>query len=158
MKKIISKVLTALVLVLLSNASFAHGDGHEKTKNNYFSGVNSAAGKVVKQFHHALRNGDKVLARSLLADDVIIFEGGGVERSADEYAQHHMIADMKFLKGLKIKVIEHQVIISEGMATSISRSHSKGEYKGKKINRTGMESIVLKKINGSWKIVRIHWS
>lgn len=158
MHKIINKISIALLLVVMSNASFAHGDGHEKAKNNYFTGVNSAPGKIVKQFHHALQSGDKVLARSLLADDVIIFEGGGVERSANEYAQHHMLADMKYLKGLNIKLIEHQVIVVEGMATSISRSHSKGEYKGKKIDRTGMESIVLKKINGSWKIVRIHWS
>ena len=33
---------------------------------------------------------------SLLADNVLILEGGRIERSADEYRAHHLQADMQF--------------------------------------------------------------
>ncbi len=150
-------LLTLMLSVNSPNIS-AHGDKQKHHSNALFSGIDSGAGRAVKQFHHALQNGDEKLARRLLADDVLIFEGGGIERSADGYASHHMKADIKFLKELKIKTLEHQVKIAGEMAYSSARTSMKGEYNGKKIDITSMESIVLKKVNGSWLITHIHWS
>ena len=56
--------------------------------------TDTAPAKVVTAFHQALESGDKAKVRSLQADDVLIFEGG-VEHSADQYSNHHMLADMK---------------------------------------------------------------
>jgi len=142
-----------------SSIAFAHGDGHQQQKNMpLFTGLNSSAARTVKKFHHALKNSDKKLARSLLADDVVIFEGGGVERSANQYASHHMKADMKFQKELTIKTLEHHVQIVGDLAYSTRRSTMKGKFEGKKINLDIMESIVLKKSNSGWLITHIHWS
>ena len=83
--------ISTILFTLLMTATFtvnAHGD-KDKTKG-VFTGVDTAAGKVVLDFHQALRSGDKKLARALLADDVTIYEGGRVERSAEEYAKHNM--------------------------------------------------------------------
>ena len=135
-----------------------HESGHNKAQNRLFLNENSAPGKVVSEFHHALKTGDKILARSLLSDNVLIYEGGGVERSADEYANHHMLSDMKYLKNITSKVLEHIVTISGKMAVSSSRSHSTGEFRGKVINSSGIETMVLEEVNGNWKIIRIHWS
>lgn len=158
MNQLIKIISLSVVVITINFNVYAHGDKDKESTNAHFSGVETAPGKVVQQFHRALENADKVLARSLLSDDVIIFEGGQVERSADEYAHHHMLADMKYLAKLKVETIEHQVIVSENMAVSISRSQSTGKYNGKNVDRLGMETIVLKKVDGSWKIVRIHWS
>ena len=91
-------------------------------------------------------------------DDVLILEGKGVERSAQEYASHHMLSDMKYLKAMTIESIEHHVTQFDVVAISISRSSVKGTYKDKNIDRIGNETIALKKHDDKWKITHIHWS
>jgi ketosteroid isomerase-like protein len=114
--------------------------------------------EVVNAFHHALKASNAKEARSLLNDNVLIFEGGSVERSAEEYAHHHMLADMKYLAALDSEVIEHNVMVSGEYAYSVSRTRTKGEYKGKQRDYVGMETIVLRRTPAGWEIVHIHWS
>lgn len=154
--------LTAIfVLILSSISSFtanAHGEETHEKKNDLFVGTQSEAAKAVSLFHQSLRSGDNKTARALLADDVIIFEGGGVERSAEEYANHHMLSDMKYLAAVESKQLEHRVFTNGDMAYSISRSKTTGTYKDKKVDYTGMESMTLTNTDSGWKITHIHWS
>ncbi|PKG81444.1 DUF4440 domain-containing protein [Colwellia sp. 75C3] len=154
------KLLCITVLFsALVPTTYAHEDAKKAEVNSsLFTGVDSMAAKVVKRFHHALKTSDKVTARQLLADEVQIFEGGGVERSADEYASHHMLSDMKYLAAVNNKTLEHNVKVMGNSAVSMSRSQTTGTYKGKEQNYQSMETIVLEKQQGEWKIVRIHWS
>ncbi|MFH6955478.1 YybH family protein [Pseudoalteromonas sp. XMcav1-K] len=148
-----------ILLVLLMTFSFtanAHGDKHKG--KGLFKGVDTPAAKVVLTFHQALETGNKEQARAQLADDVTIYEGGRVERSADEYAHHHMLSDMKYLASMKSKTLEHQVTVLGNTAISASRSHTKGTYKGKERDYQSMETMVLVKQDGEWKIKHIHWS
>ena len=148
-----------VLLVLIITFSFvanAHGDKHKQ--EGLFNGVDTPVAKVVLTFHEALKTGNKELARAQLASDVLIYEGGRVERSADEYAQHHMLSDMKYLAAMKSKTLEHQVTVLGNTAISASRSHTTGTFKGKERDYQGMETIVLEKHNGEWKIKHIHWS
>lgn len=146
--------LIGLCFTLLS---WAHGEAKHSDSSPFFVNTNTAPAKVVRAFHLALENGDKAKARSLLADDVLIFEGG-VERSADQYANHHMLADMKYLADVETKTLEHQVNISGNMAMSITRSKTTGNYKDKEVDYEGLETIVLNLSNGEWIITHIHWS
>jgi len=159
--KIKSNVFTlafmALIGLGLSSPSWAHGDKKHSDPSPFFVNTDSAPAKVVTAFHQALESGDKAKARSLMADDVLIFEGG-VERSADQYANHHMLADMKYLAVVETKTIEHQVSISGEMALSVSRSKTTGNYKNKPVDYEGLETIVLNLSEGKWKITHIHWS
>ncbi|NQZ82728.1 MAG: nuclear transport factor 2 family protein [Colwellia sp.] len=147
------KLTTYLLIVIFvsclgfTNSVLAHGND-----------LDNEAAKTVLAFHHALKSGDKKTARMLLADDVLIFEGGGVERSADQYANHHMLADMKYLAAVDTKILEHTVNVSGRFAVSMSRSKTTGKYKGKDRNVEGMETMTLKEVNGEWKITHIHWS
>ena len=151
--------MSALLLTVISSFNVkAHGDEKPLKKSAFFVGNESAAAKVVRSFHAALKQGDKNAARELLADDIIIFEGGGVERSADEYANHHMLSDMKYLLAVESELLEHQVFIVGDMAYSVARSKIQGNYKGKAINYSGSESMVLKNTDAGWKISHIHWS
>jgi len=127
-------------------------------KHQRFIGIESPAGKVVRQFHQALKTSDKVTARRLLADEVMIFEGGGVERSADEYAQHHMLSDMKYIAAINSELLEHNVKVIGDSAVSMSRSNTSGTYNGKALNYQSMETMILEKQLGDWKIIHIHWS
>jgi ketosteroid isomerase-like protein len=159
MIKIKIPMLIVCLVVFWGNVSIAQDNEHHSgQKTEMFTGVDSPAGKVVMQFHLALRTSDKITARKLLADNVLIFEGGGVDRSADEYAHHHMLSDMKYLAAMKSEPLEHNVKIMGNSAVSMSRSKTMGTYKGKELKYEGMETMVLEKQKGEWKIVRIHWS
>lgn len=159
--KIIQIIVTAALLIFLtmSNVTIAHASEKNNTsKRGELTVLTSDAGKVVMQFHQAIQGGDKSKARGFLADDVIIYEGGRVERSADDYANHHMLADMKYLAQLKVEILEHEVREMGETAYSISKTKLTGEFQGKDVKSEGMESMILMKKNGKWKIVHIHWS
>jgi len=123
-----------------------------------FSGLEQAPAKTVLAFHQALKEGDHAKVDQVLADDVMIFEGGGVERSKAEYAQHHMSADMAYLKEMSVETLEHHVKVDGNVAVSMARSKVNGSYKGKTVAHEGMETITLLKQNGQWRINHIHWS
>jgi len=155
-------LLTGLILLIStghSNLTFAHGDETHPVEKTEFVGVDSAAGQIVRQFHHALQTGNEAIVRQSLAANVQIYEGGKVERSLTDYASHHMHADMAYLKGLTITPTEHQITITGDIAISTAISHAQGEYKGKSIDSITMETLVLtKQADGSWKITHVHWS
>lgn len=153
------KMISLLLLGALSSFALnAHGDEAHPNKSTLFVGIDSEPAHTVTAFKKALKQGDQVTARKLLADNVIIFEGGGIERSADEYANHHMHADMAFLKAVESTLLEHQVFTQGDIAFSIARSSTEGSYKGKEIKSIGMETITLKNTDNGWKITHIHWS
>lgn len=143
-------------IVALSFTAQAHGT--KQSKAPIMLGTDTPAAQAVRSFHQALQSGNREQARALLSDDVTIYEGGSVERSADEYAAHHMAADMAYLAQMQVTTLEHQVSINGDTAISISRSHTKGTYKGKARDHQGMETIILQLQKGQWKIKHIHWS
>lgn len=153
-----TKTINTLLVFLMTFSLTANAHGDKEKDKGLFKGIDTPAAKVVLAFHQALETGNKELARAQLADDVTIYEGGGVERSADEYAHHHMLSDMKYLAAVKSKTLEHQVTVLGNTAISASRSHTKGIYKGKERDYQGMETMVLEKQSGEWKIKHIHWS
>lgn len=148
----------SLGLALLCPVSVqAHGN-EKHTAPALFVGESTAAAQAVKAFHQALRAGDANAARAMLADDVLIVEGNGVERSADEYASHHMLADMKFMAAVQVEALEHQTKVLGKVAYSVSRSQLTGDYKGKPVDVISKETLVLVDNGDGWKIVHVHWS
>jgi len=118
--------------------------------------VNEA--QTVAAFHAAISSGDKSLALSFLQEDVIIFESGHKEQSKAEYAAHHLDSDIAFSKSVKRVVNNTQTLAANGMSVVIQESETSGEYKGKAVRMVGLDTIVLKPVNGVWKIAHIHWS
>lgn len=113
---------------------------------------------AVDAFHKALADGDANQALALLADDVLIYEGGGAETSKAEYASHHLDADMAFLKGVKQIVSARSAQASGDVAWVTSQGEATGTYKDKTIDSASTETMVLRRSDGQWKIVHIHWS
>ncbi|MEE8295533.1 MAG: DUF2231 domain-containing protein, partial [Sphingomonadales bacterium] len=113
---------------------------------------------TVNAFSAALRAGDGEAARSFLDDQVLIYESGYVERSAEEYAGHHMPADMKFVGAMTNELLAQTETISGDMATVVSESSTKGTYNDKDYNLLGTGTMVLRRDGEGWKITHIHWS
>ncbi len=113
---------------------------------------------AVDSFHNALTRGDKEAVYRLLAEDVLIFESGGAERSLEEYAGHHMPLDMEFSKNMKREVTAQSIQESGDTAIVFNESQTEGTFKNKKYNLLGKETVILKRNEGQWKITHIHWS
>ncbi len=113
---------------------------------------------VVDAYGAALRAEDEAALRMLLAPDVIIAEGGGAERSIEEYAGHHMPADMAFTAAVEFSLKKRDVIENADLATVVSESQVHGTYKGENVHSRMMETMVLRRDDDRWRIVHIHWS
>lgn len=122
------------------------------------SGLDHEAAKTVQQFHLALRTQDRKSARAVLSDDVLIYESGNAERSAEEYAAGHMKADMKYLATISSELVEHQVKVTGDVAISTARFKNIRTVAGRSRESISMETIVVSKINNQWLITHIHWS
>ncbi len=113
---------------------------------------------VVDAFAAALRAGDEAAIRSLIAADVVIAEGGGAERSIDEYAGHHMPADMAFTAAIETTMKNRDIIADGNLATVITESQLHGSFRGENVHSRMMETMVLKRTDDRWRIAHIHWS
>ena len=113
---------------------------------------------IATQFSEALDSGNEQAVRSLLAEDVLIYEGGGVEASLEEYASHHMAADIGFLSGLQRDLIS-QTVFDHGdtaVVGTLTRLH--GTFREQPIDSKSTETLLLKRGSDGWKIIHIHWS
>lgn len=117
----------------------------------------TAAG-VVDAFGEALKRGDAAMVERLLAPDVLIAEGGGAERSFEEYASHHMPADMEFSKSVETTIKDRRLLEGADMAAVVTSTQTHGAFRGKTVHHRSMETMVLRRIGGEWRIAHIHWS
>ncbi len=122
----------------------------------------SAAAKdpvaAVEAFHAALSAGSAEKVEALLDPNVLIMEGGNVERSRQEYASHHLPADLKFMSAMRYRLQRKTGDTVGDLAWVASEASVTGDSGGKAVDLVSTESLVLKKTAGGWKIVHIHWS
>lgn len=114
--------------------------------------------ETVRRFHEALAVGDSLKALSLLAEDVVIYESGGVEASRDEYRSHHLLADIEFASSTEREAILDRSGQSGGLAWVLSRSRSTGTFRDSEIDSMGTETMLLVHTADGWRIRHIHWS
>jgi ketosteroid isomerase-like protein len=117
----------------------------------------TAAG-TVDAFHAALRRGDVRSAAVLLADDALIFEEGGVERTKAEYVAHHLPADATFSQVVSSIVTRRAGSSTGTFAWIATEGRSTGAFKGKPVDRTTTETMLLRRVGRNWRIFHIHWS
>jgi ketosteroid isomerase-like protein len=112
---------------------------------------------VVERYHRALTEGDSVTALAQLAEDAIIVESGSIE-SREEYRSHHLPADIAFARAVKGTRSSVRVSVRGEVAWTTATSSVRGTFRGKPVNSTGAELMVLTRNKEGWKISAIHWS
>lgn len=157
------KMRTALAITLgflLAGTAAAHPNEPQKpARAEADLGASArAAAAVVDGFHAALRRGDTKGALGFLAENALIFESGGAERSKAEYASHHLGADAAFSQAVPSKVTRRAGEAIGNVAWIATEGRTAGNYKGKPIDVMTTETMVLKRSGGVWKITHIHWS
>ena len=116
------------------------------------------ATETVKRFHEALAAQNEEAVLELLAPDVLIFESGGAEFSREEYAGHHLGADMEFSAATAREITGQQAGQDGEVAWVLTRSSTAGTFRDKEINARGVETMLLRHSADGWRIIHIHWS
>lgn len=148
----------SISLPLLAIPGQAHGPAKKAAVNATLPEAARAAAAVVDAFHRSLREGELDAAAALLANDALIYESGGVERSKAEYAAHHLPADAAFSRATVRTVTAQSGNADAAMAWIATQSRTTGSYKGRTIDSGSTETMILRRQAGTWKIVHIHWS
>ena len=147
-----------MIVALLAAPATAHGPAKAPVAASSLAPGARGAASVVDAFHDALRRGDAAAANALLAEDVLIFESGEVERSRAEYAAHHLPADIEFTKAVPSTVTRRAGQAACTTAWIASEGRTAGTFNGRPIDQATTETMVLSRIGKGWKIVQIHWS
>ena len=145
-------------LLLASTAARAHPQAHSPSTGPSAPEADAAAARVVDSFHAALAQGDTAAAAKLLPEAVLIFEGGSAERSRAEYAGAHLPADAAFEQAVGSKMTRRTGGASGDLAWVASEGQTKGQFKGRDVDRLTTETMVLRHTSAGWKIVHVHWS
>ena len=135
---------------------------HDATGNVVAPAVLAPAARsavaTVDAFHAALARGDTRAAAALVAEDALIFEAGGAERTKAEYSAHHLLADAEFSRSVS-SVVTRRAGYSDGsLAWIATEGRTTGTYKGKTLDVLTTETMILRRASGAWKIIHIHWS
>jgi ketosteroid isomerase-like protein len=136
----------------------AHDSGGHQHDAGMLSHSAKGPAETVDAFFATLKAGDLARAKSLLDPNVRIFESGGAERSAEEYAGHHLPADSAFLKTATQEVTQRIGDAVGDLAWVASEQRIQAESKGKPVDILSTETMVLRKTADGWRIVHIHWS
>ena len=121
---------TFAVMLAMSVPLAAHEQAPRGAQAGTLAPSARGAAAAVDAFHAALKRGDARAAAALLADDALIFESGGAERSKAEYASHHLGADATFSQAVPSRVTRRHGaaagkiawIASEGRTTAPTRA------------------------------------
>lgn len=141
----VNRLLASLALLTIATPAFAQQSD------------STAVISVINRFHEALAAGDSTKALSLLGDDVIVLEAGGVE-TRDEYRAHHLPGDIGFAKAVPGDRKIVNVKVRGDVAWVTSTSSTRGTYRERPIDSVGAELIVLTRTPNGWRISAIHWS
>ena len=113
---------------------------------------------IVDSFHAALKRGNVQAALSHLHDDAIVYETGGAERGKAEYAAHHAASDAAFAKSVQSQVVRRAGRAVGDTAWILTEGRTKGTFKQRPIDTKTVETMILQRTEGAWRIVHIHWS
>ena len=149
-----------LAFVLVTAAAAAHEPSHHAAPvaAPATDPALAAVYTVVDRFSAALKAADFDTVRDLLADDVVILEMGGAERSREEYLGHHAIGDASFLGGATVVQRQRSGRVDGNTAWVATESDITPNAGSDAKPMLSTETMVLQRTGKDWRIVHIHWS
>ncbi len=129
----------------------------EKQGHDHPDAVRSDPGLVADALYTALREGNEAAVEKILAEDVLILEGGHAQTSRADYMGGHMKSDMAFLPNVNSTTLDRKVNQAGGLAWVITHSRTQGAYRDKEIDELAREMLVMKHDGHEWRVTLIHW-
>ena len=152
------RLILAAVLAFAAPTAMAHDAVSNPAPARIADEATRPVVAVVDAFHAALGSGDADAVLALLAEDVMILEEGGAERSREEYAGHHLPADMAFAAATEAEVTRRAAWIEGDTAWVLTEGRTSGQFNGRAIDRLTAETVILQRHADGWRIRHIHWS
>ena len=123
-----------------------------------------AVKSVMKNYKNAMQNLTTKGTFELFTKDSHIFESGGVEGSYANYIEHHIGPELGHFNKFEYSDYKIDVQVDAPYAfttetyiyTIVTKSDENSE--SKTIKKKGVATSVLKKIDGNWKIIKMHSS
>ena len=113
---------------------------------------------TVEAFHKALEAGQAEKVIALLAPEALIIESGYIQTRSD-YQREHLAEDIAFARAVPVTSRTVASTRQEGnVAWMTTTSRMVGEFHKKGVDSTTVETFVLTKGEGGWRIGTIHWS
>lgn len=144
--------IALLIVVAFGDVASAEGTGSSPRVEQ------RTAPATADAFNDAIARGDSAAARALLMPEVLIFESGDAERSADEYSRRHLPSDIEFMAGMKSERLSRSFGGDQTTHWVATKSRMQGHYKGKAVDLDSTETLVLTLTSAGWRIAHIHWS
>ena len=121
-------------------------------------GVRTPA-ETVDAFHAALRAKDTGGALSLLDRNLVVFEFGAVDPTAEGYAFRHLPFDMDLAAATRWR-LETRRIGGEGHERWVLSTYrvTGKQSDGTPIDQTTLETVILRRSGSLFRIVHFHWS
>ena len=115
--------------------------------------------EVVDAFHAALHDKDTAGALSLLDRGLVVYEFGLVDPTVEAYAFRHLPFDMDVAVATQWKLETRHVGGSGDERWVLSTYRVTGRQSdGMPIDQTTLETAILRRSGGSFRIVHLHWS
>jgi len=114
---------------------------------------------AVDAFHQALKKRDTAAALSLLDRELVVFEFGVVDPTVEAYALQHLPLDVD-AAAASTWTIENRRVGGEGdLRWVLTTYHVTGRQPdGSPIDLTTLETMILRRTSGLFRIVHMHWS
>lgn len=159
-RRLSAATLLAIGLAVAPACGLAHPpDGAPSARHVWaLPGEAGAAAKVVDAFHAALKAGQPDKAAALMAEDALVYEAGGAERSKADYARGHLAADAKFEGSAATTPEQRSGAASGGLAWIATEGRVSAPSGDKTVTRLTTETMVLRRTPAGWRIVHVHWS
>lgn len=120
--------------------------------------VETAAVKaVLAQYHAAIERLDATGTEKLFTADSAVFETGGVEGSYANYLARHLAPELGHFKSFRFSDYKVDVRFEGPVALTTETYRYRIETKdGTIVERQGVSTSALKKVDGQWKIFLSH--
>jgi uncharacterized protein (TIGR02246 family) len=135
-----------------------HPAGHPAAPEDATPEAEEAAVKsVLSQYKSAIEKLDATGTEQLFTADSAIFETGGVEGTYANYLAHHLGPELRAFKSFDFSDYKVNVRFEGPIALATeSYNYQIETQKGEIVERRGVATSVLKKIDGRWKILSMH--
>lgn len=155
------KLTLTLCLILTTGLLYAQHNDHGNHQNMSDSPDVEAVKNVLKSYKNALESLDVSDTQKLFTGDADIFENGSYEGTYQEYLDHHIGPELGHFEEFSFANYEVDVHLESDMAVAYETYTYKivtGGDDSRTIERQGVATSVLKKIDGTWKIMQYHGS
>lgn len=113
---------------------------------------------AIEKYDRAFRAKDTETIKGLLAQDVLLYEHSVRNDGLQDVFENHLKPEITEFQDLQLDFSDVRATPGADLALVTRQYRVRGKLGERVIDATGNETMVWKKVAGSWKIAHIHYS